>query len=97
MNTSKTLQGVVAEDLGISDLSPEAQARVIAALGENVIKSVILKLLTMLSPEERKAADEIGEIGDAEILLEYLKSRIANVEDVIAEETKAVVAEFKQM
>lgn len=97
MQTSTMLQGAVAEDLGISNLSEEAQNRVITALGENVLKSVVLKLFAMLSPEDRKAADEISKMGDTDVLLEYFKTKIPNVDEVVGEETRAVVAEFKQL
>ena len=97
MDTSHTLQGAIVDDLGLGHLSKEVQEQVLAGLTENILKSVVLKLLTTLSPEDRKDADEIAKGEDTDVLLAYLKTKIPNMDELVAEETKSVVAEFKKL
>lgn len=70
-------------ELGAEQLPREAQERVLALTGENILKRVTLELLIALPESERDEFEELVGAGDAVRLHKFLETHIPDVDKFI--------------
>ena len=86
------LTALIAADLGIKDLPPEEQQKLIAQFGEVALKAATLAIIGKLAEDKREEFAKLAEAGDAGALQEFLNREVPGHEDL----AKAAVAEEVQ-
>ncbi len=79
----------IAADLGISDLPPEEQQKIISQFGEIALKAATLAVVGKMPEDRREEFGKLAEAGDAEGLKTFLDREVPGHEEIV----KAAVAE----
>ena len=84
----------IIKDLGMDQLSPEKQEEMLLTIGRLIFQGVIIRVMSLLSEKDKDEFDKLltEKIEDEEAVLNFLKSKIPNLEELINEE----VALFKK-
>ena len=84
----------IIKDLGMDQLSPEKQEEMLLTIGRLIFQGVIIRVMGLLSEKDKDEFDKLltERIEDEEAVLNFLKSKIPNLEELINEE----VALFKK-
>lgn len=78
------------KELGLDVLSAEEQQKAVLNIGRVIRQNIILRVMGILSEEEKDEFDTLlGEkADDEETIINFLKSKIPNLEEIIQEEIK---------
>jgi len=83
------LTKTIAADLGISDIPPEEQQKLIAQFGEVALKAATIAVVGKLADGKRDEFTKLAESGDPAALKVFLDREVPGHEDI----AKAAVAE----
>ena len=86
------IQQSIIDELGLSDLPPDEQVKLLTQMTESLLKRITIKVLEQLSETDRAEFEKIQDTGDVAKTDEFLKAKIANYDGVVEQ----VVAEFKE-
>lgn len=75
-------------DLGLQDDTPEAQAYLLAQLGENIFEQLTLELLSALPESEYEKFKSLTGSGDMQALRVFLEKHIPDLDRFIQEAAK---------
>ena len=90
------LRALLVKDLGLTDLTEEAQDQILARLGEITLKAVTLAIFEKLPEEKRAEFDEIAAAEDPVKIQTFLAENIPNLKELMDAEIKKTVARFKE-
>ena len=84
----------IIKELGLDTLSPEDQEEAILNIGRIIFQGVLIKVMGEMSEKEKDEFEKIltEKPDDEDAILEFLKSKIPNLDEVVNEE----VAKFKR-
>lgn len=84
----------IINDLGIGALPQEQQEEALARIGNIIFQGVLLRVMALMSDGDKIEFEKLltEKNNKPEIILEFLRLKIANLDEVISEE----VAKFKQ-
>ena len=84
----------IIKDLGMDQLPPEKQEEMLLTIGRLIFQGVIIRVMSLLSEKDKDEFDKLltEKIEDEEAVLNFLKSKIPNLEELINEE----VVSFKK-
>ncbi len=93
MDDTSTIQQNIITSFGLDSLSEKEQTRVLDDIGKVIYQRVILRLLDVLSEEDKDAFDKmLGKKGNNQkIIEEFLTTKIPNLDTFVEEE----IANFK--
>ncbi len=92
MSTSLLNQNIV-DVLGIGDLSLEEQAAFLSEVGDVIFQTSLVRLVSLLSPEQQQALEQYLETEpEPDVLLAHLVEHHADFNTILEE----VVLEFKE-
>ncbi len=97
MPTPQSLRELVLKYLDIAHLPDADQQEILAGIGENVIKAITIAILGSIPQSAHEKFKELRAAGDNEVLTQFLKQYIQNLEELVEEETRRCVEEFKQI
>ena len=97
MPTPQSLRELVLKYLDIADLPEADQQEILAGIGENVIKAITIAILGKIPPGAHARFKELRTQGDNDALTKFLHQYIVNLEELVEEETRRCVEEFKQI
>ncbi len=81
----------VIKTLGIDSLPPEKQREAIERLGAIVYQEVMLRVLDILSEEDKDAFEKlIDENPDPEAMFGFLVEKIPNIDQIVGEEAEKI-------
>jgi len=84
--------------LGIDTLPVEKQKEAMERLGALVYQEVMLKVLEILTEEEKDEFEKVIEKDPSpELMFEFLGSKIPNFEDIVKEEAEKLREETKEI
>lgn len=84
----------IIKELGLDTLSPEDQEEAILNIGRIIFQGVLIKVMGEMSEKDKDEFEKIltEKPDDEDAILEFLKSKIPNLDEVVNEE----VAKFKR-
>lgn len=84
----------IIKDLGLDKLPPEKQEETILTIGRLIFQGVVIRVMSLLGEKDKDEFDKLlsEKIEDEEAVLNFLKSKIPNLEELVNEE----VAKFKK-
>lgn len=85
----------LAAELGIGDLPPEDQQRIIASFGEVVLKSATIAVLGKLSESKREEFGKLAEAGDSAALQAFLDREVPEHEAIAGQAAAEEAGRFK--
>jgi hypothetical protein len=91
-----TLQDLIRKELGIEKFPEDVQQKIIFTLTEAIIKKTLITVMDKLSPEDRNTVDVISKSGDTEELLSFFTLKIPDFNEIIANTSREIVADFKK-
>jgi predicted ATP-grasp superfamily ATP-dependent carboligase len=91
-----TLRTQLEQELQLLNLPPEERDKVIATLGEHILRRSVLKIYETLPENYRASVEQVQATGDPKLLYEVLSHSVPNIENLLEEVAKEVVSEFKQ-
>jgi hypothetical protein len=84
----QTIQQVIAQEFGFSDLDADRQERLIERMTESVIKRVLVDAYTKLSDSDRKQFEDLMENIeniDPNAIETFLREKLTDYDSIIAE------------
>lgn len=84
-------------ELNIGHLAEDDQGRVLTALGEVVMKRVMIKVLETLPEAEREPFEKFMQADDEAAIQEMFQKYIPNISEVIQQITQDAVEEHKRL
>jgi len=97
MINTKDIFKKIEQDLELSDFPEETRAQIITKLGENILKRVTIAVLDNLPDGARAEFDSLSADGDTQKMQEFLSSNIPNINELIEDEIRKNIEEFKNM
>lgn len=84
----------IIKDLGLDKFPAEKQEEVLLTIGKLIFQGVIVRVMGILSEKDKEDFDKLltEKVDDEEAVLNFLKSRIPNLDDLVNEE----IASFKK-
>lgn len=95
MYDQKEILRGAAKNLGISHFPQDAQEKILAKLGENITKRIMLELLKKLPEEKMGEFEEIQKSGDDEKMQVFLRANIPNIDELVQGATQSTIADIK--
>lgn len=89
------MKQAVAE-LGIGDLSPEEQEKILGGFGEVALKAATAAILDKLSENKQEEFAKLAERGDANALKAFLDKEVPGHSEIVQKAVQDEVASFKQ-
>jgi len=93
-NMNTILQKNIIKDLGLDTLSEKEQEQASLSVGKIIFQSVLIRVMEELDDKAKNEFEKIlkEKSNDESAILIFLKSKIANLDEIVSEE----VAKFKQ-
>ena len=83
--------------LGIANISPAKQKKIVQKLEENIQRKIVLSVLENLSKDEEKLFNEVLKLKDKDMTSVFISSTIPDVQDFIKNVAIETIREFKQL
>jgi hypothetical protein len=93
----KKIKMQIASGLDLANFSGPQQDKIISGLRDNLADKINIALLDKLTEEERKKLQKIVKTKGRSGALEYLNSKIKNLQSVMDQVAKQTVDEFKDL
>lgn len=90
------LRDTLIKELGIENLSGEAQDEIVAKIGEMVLRSLTATIFEKLTPAAREQFDRITESGNAVQIQEFLEENAPGIHEMMEQELKKTLQGFKE-
>ncbi len=85
-------------DLGLELLSPEQQEEALISIGQIIFQAVIIRVLDILSDEEKDDFEKLlAGNSSEEMILNFLKSKIEDLDEIIKEEVENFKKESSEL
>ena len=91
----KVLKDIIIEQLGIGSLPQEEQDEIVAGISGNVLQAITIAVLERVPQDARPTFDDLKLRGDKVALQKFLQKYVDDLEELVHEETKKSIAEFK--
>ncbi|MAF20654.1 MAG: hypothetical protein CMI55_03155 [Parcubacteria group bacterium] len=88
----KNIQQNIIKELGLEGLPEDKQIELLTTMTESVLKRITIKVLELLSEEDKKEFDQVRETNDPDKISEFLKDKINNYDEIVED----VIKEFKE-
>tara|TARA_Y100000294_G_scaffold144193_1_gene139071 strand:+ start:377 stop:697 length:321 start_codon:yes stop_codon:yes gene_type:complete len=88
----KNIQQNIIKELGLEGLPEDKQIELLTTMTESVLKRITIKVLELLSEEDKKEFDQVRETNDPDKISEFLKDKIDNYDEMVED----VIKEFKE-
>ena len=89
------LTKTIAQDLGISDLTPEEQQKLINQFGEVALQAASIAVVGKLSEDKREEFMKLAQEGDPAALQSFLDREVPGHEEIARAAVQKEVAAFK--
>ncbi|MBI4121131.1 MAG: hypothetical protein HY457_02660 [Parcubacteria group bacterium] len=89
------LQSKIATELGVGNLPPESQKRIIARLGEIILQRATMNILDVLPEEKRGEFGKLAAGDDQSAVEAFLKQFVPNADELVNAAIKQEVEAFK--
>lgn len=86
----------LVSELGISSLGSDMQDEIISAVGESIVKSVLLAAIIKLPAEAREEFTRLTDANDSEGVAKLLKVHIADPDAFVEAEARKELGAFKE-
>ena len=91
------LQKNITKELGLENLPEDKREEVYLRISKIIYQNIMIRVVEILSEEEQdefnKLLDEVAKTeGESDKILEFLKAKIKNFDDIVAEE----IVRFKE-
>lgn len=93
----KEIRTVIDSRLPLSHLSEQEKEEIVKRLSENVLTKINLTILEKMSEEERAELLRICEIHDDDKALDFIESKVNNMNNIVKEATDKIISDFKMM
>lgn len=93
---NKELRETLIKELGIENLSGEAQDEIVSKIGEMILKSLTASIFEKLTPAAREEFDAISAAGDAALIQEFLEQNAPGIQQMMEEEIRKTIEGFKK-
>lgn len=90
------IRTAIIKELSIESLPEQAQDQIIAQLGGIVLQATTVAIFEKLSPEKRAEFEEVSKDEDPTKIQEFLAAQVPNMQELMSEELKKVIEQFKQ-
>ncbi len=97
MAINQQIPSMILEDLGIGDLSKEAQEEIITQLGQNVLQHLTVAILEKVPEGKRQEFESLSATKDEEKIEAFLRTEIPNLDDFVKKEVKKSIGEYKKI
>jgi hypothetical protein len=96
MNPTTTTDDLVKK-LDLTGVPENLQNEIIAQLGENIITSVTLDVVSRLSDDDRAAFETLLQQDDSKGIEKFLSEKVPNIDDIVKERTEAEIEAAKKV
>lgn len=93
---NKELREILITELGIENLSGEAQDEIVSKVGEMVLKSLTESIFEKLSTPAREEFDRISATGNPALVQEFLEENAPGIQQMMEQELKKTLQSFKE-
>ncbi len=93
---NQELRAILLGELHIEDLPEEEQDDIISKLGDNILKSLTLKILEQLSQENRKKFEIVSASGDDNRIHEFLKATVPDMHTLMETEIRKIIQLYRE-
>jgi hypothetical protein len=93
---NQELRDILIKELGIENLSGEAQDEIVAKIGEMVLKSLTASIFEKLTPSAKEEFNRISAAGNPAAIQGFLEENAPGIHEMMAEELKKTLASFKE-
>lgn len=90
------LKALLVKDLGLTNLTEEAQDQILARLGEITLKAVTFAIFEKLPEAKRAEFDEVAAAEDPAKIQAFLTENIPNLKELMDAELKKTISRFKE-
>lgn len=98
MNPTQEQKDALIKELGIEALPEDAQDEVLAALGEDILKQILLDIFDRVpASSQEKIKGALDGSVDIDTLLTELEAEVEHFDTTVEVASKKCVAEFKDM
>ncbi len=95
VNNKIQLKRLISEKLDLLGLSFLEQEKIISGLLENISVKVNIAIAKMLNQEQQAELQIVAAKNDKDVLMNYLKSKISNIEEIAEKNAQETIEEFK--
>ncbi len=97
MIQQEEIKNSILKELGLSSLADNDKDEILSRLGEGLLKRIIAVTLEKLPEEARGEFEALNQAGDNDKINQFLKNNIPGVEQIIQQEIKEGIEEFKNI
>lgn len=92
---NQELRSTLIKELGIENLSGEAQDEIVAKIGEMVLKSLTASIFEKLTPSAKEEFNRISAAGNPALIQAFLEENAPGIHQMMEEELKKTLQSFK--
>lgn len=93
---NQAIRETLIKELGIENLSGEAQDEIVGKIGEIVLRSLTAAIFERLTPAAREEFDRITAAGDPAHIQLFLEENAPGLHQMMEQELKKVILSFKE-
>ncbi len=94
---NQSFRETLIKELGIDNLSSDAQDEIVAKVGEMVLQSLTATILNKLNPAARDQFTLISESGDPTQIQQFLEENAPGIKEMMSVELKKTLDGFKKV
>ena len=96
-NKKLILSENIISALGIANISPAEQKKIVEKLEKNIQRKIVLAVLQNLNEEERKAFDDVLKLKDEKVTYAFINSTIPDAKEFVKNISVSTIEEFKKL
>ena len=95
MNGNQEIREILIKELGIENLSGEAQDEIVGKIGEIVLRSLTSTIFDRLTPAAKEEFNRISTAGSPAQIQEFLEENAPGIHQMMEQELKKTIKSFK--
>ena len=96
MNGNEEIRDILIKELGIENLSGEAQDEIVGKIGETVLRSLTSTIFDRLTPAAKEEFNRISAAGNPAQIQEFLEENAPGIHQMMEQELKKTIQGFKE-
>ena len=85
----------ITKELDLKDLTEEDRQKILVQVTDSLLKRLIIRVYDKLTEADQKEFDKLAEMGNAEKVDEFLRTKVPDLDEIRDEELEGLISEMK--
>ena len=87
----------ITKELDLKDLTEEDRQKILVQVTDSLLKRLIIRVYDKLTEADQKEFDKLAEMGNAEKVDEFLRTKVPDLDEIRDEELEGLISEMKDL